>query len=202
MRIFIGLLAGALLTVAGCGTYRSAVGHQKPDAVVQAIAPTSGESGESVTFQAQVCTKFNTTAPTLTWNFGGGADPNTSFDESPQVVLTAGGTYNAALTLTGGCLGANLSATYPFTLSVAPLTILAISGTTGISTKNGALTAVIGTGVPTTFAWDLGGAGTITGNANTSTPTITWGAPGIYTGHVIVTNDYEAVQQDFTINIV
>jgi PKD repeat protein len=204
MRLTLGLLAGALLLLAGCGTYRSTVGHTKPDSVVQAIIPTSGESGDTVQFQAQVCSKPNVPDPDYLWNFGGGADPNVSFDVSPTEVLRAGSAtpYNASLKLTGGCLGVNLSATYPFQLSIAPLTVLSVSGTTGQAGQNGVFNAVLGTGVATNYSWDFGGAASPSGSTDPN-PTVKFTAtPGLYNGSVTVSNDYEAVTQTFTINVV
>lgn len=203
MRLTLGLLAGALLFVAGCGSYRQVVDHTKPQAVVQSIKPTSGVSGQSVTFEAQVCTKDNVPDPDYTWNFGGGADPNVSYDVSPSETLRAGAAapYDATLKLTGGCLGVNLSATYPFQLSVAPLTILSVSGGTGQHTAKAQFSVVLGTGVATNYSWDFGG-GCDPSGGTTANPNVTFSSvPGIYTGHVIVSNAYEAVQQDFTINV-
>jgi hypothetical protein len=170
---------------------------------VQSIKPTSGVSGQEVVFEAQVCTKDNVAAPTYEWNFGGGADPNVSYDVSPSETLRAGSAtpYHASLKLTGGCLGANLSATYPFDLSVAPLTILDVTGTTGINGAKGSFAVVLGTGNATNYAWDFGGAADPSG-ATTANPTVTFtDTPGVYQARVIVSNAYEVAEQDFVINV-
>jgi PKD repeat protein len=203
MRFTLGLLAGALLAIAGCGgSVRQLQGHSKPDSVVTAIKPTSGVSGQAVTFEAQVCTQTGLPAPTYLWNFGGGADPNVSFEEKPAETLRAGSAtpYNASLTLSGGCLGANLSATYPFTLAIAPLQIISVVGATGVSGKNGVFSVVLGTGVVTKYFWDFGGA-TTTSGATTASPSVTFGAAGVYAASVTVANDYEVATQNFTITV-
>ena len=204
MRFTLGLLAGAMLLLAGCGGYRALVDHTKPDSVVSSIIPTSGASGDTVTFKAAVCSKPNVPDPDYLWNFGGGADPNQSTDVAPVEVLTAGSAvpYNASLTLTGGCLGVNLKATYPFQLSIAPLTVLSVTGTTGHAGDTASLSVLLGTGTATSFAWDFGG-GLQTSGATTQNPSgLKFSTvPGLYNGSVTVSNKYESVTQNFTINV-
>ncbi|HYE76520.1 MAG TPA: PKD domain-containing protein, partial [bacterium] len=67
---------------------------------VLSVSPTgiAGCPGASVTFGADV-----TNSPsTWSWNFGGGATPNTSVAPNPVVTLGAIGTYNGTLTVTNG----------------------------------------------------------------------------------------------------
>jgi PKD repeat protein len=216
MRATLGLLCGLALFVAssGCGgTARALVNDRAADVVVTAIRPTSGESGETVTFEAQVCLKSgvmldqlttdDANMPEFTWNFGGAASPNVSFEPNPTVVLRAGSAtpYNATLTLTQGCL-ADEELIVPFTIAVAPLQVLTITGTTGVARGTGNLTAVIGTGVAESFAWDFGGAGSPSGSTS-SNPTITFSStPGSYPARLIVSNEFEAVEVDFTIDVI
>jgi hypothetical protein len=216
MRCILGLLCVSALLIlsGGCGTARALVNDRAADVVVTAIRPTSGESGETVTFEAMVCLKpsigvldamdpTDPNMPEFTWNFGGGAEPNVSFEHNPTVLLRAGSVtpYNASLTLTSGCLGDD-SLTVPFTLSIAPLQVLSVTGTTGVAKGTGSFSVVMGTGVPDTFSWDFGGAGSPSGSTS-SNPTITFSAtPGTYQGRVIVSNEFEAVEADFTITVI
>lgn len=209
MRLFLGLLCGVALLAAasGCGTARALVDDREPGAVVEAIRPTSGVSGESVQFEAICCVKTGQSKDDLTyvWNFGGGADPNVSFEESPAVTLRSGSAtpYNATLKLTGGCLGENLSLTTPFNLNVAPLSVTAVTGNTGISKGAASMSVLVGTGIATTYNWDFGGAATPSG-ATGQTVTATFAtvlAPTVYQGRVIVSNAYESTEYLFDINV-
>jgi hypothetical protein len=63
------------------------------------VSPTEGTSGEVVTFQT-----FSAGLPeTFSWNFGGGATPNTSSEEEPTVTLGANGTYPSYVQMTDAC---------------------------------------------------------------------------------------------------
>jgi PKD repeat protein len=202
MKLISGLLCGAALLVlsSGCGTARAIVDDRDDDAVVESIRPTSGVSGESVTFEAKCCTKSGI-KPDYEWNFGGAADPNVSFDEKPSVSLRAGSgvAYNATLKLTGGCLGENLSVTTPFQINVAPLSVVAVTGGNGIAKGAGTFAVVIGTGKPTKYQWDFGGGASPSGAVGEN-PTVTFSSvPGTYQGRVIVSNDYESTEFLFDI---
>ena len=207
MRLLHWVCLGMLFILsAGCGTARQLAGDKKDDAVIEAIRPTSGVSGEQVTFEARVCTRTGGEPSDLSyeWNFGGGAFPNVSFEEKPTVVLRAGAAapYNASLKVTGGCLGDNVSVTQAFSLAIEPLSVLAVTGNTGIAGGGGTFSVVVGTGVVTDYAWDFGGAATPSG-ATGPNPTVTFsGQSGLYNGRVIISNDFEAVEFPFTINVI
>jgi len=69
-------------------------GEELVPAYVLNVTPTEGDSGQEVTFSADV----QGTAPlSYSWNFGGGAVPNTSSDPGPTVTLGDIGTYSATL---------------------------------------------------------------------------------------------------------
>ncbi len=53
---------------------------------------------------------------------------------------------------------------------------------------------------PFTFLWDFGGAGE-PNTSNYASPPVTLGAPGTYTGHLTVTNDYGTDETDFPITV-
>jgi|GEM_PF-3058749 len=65
---------------------------------IQSVSPTKGADGEDVQFTVDwTGTRENVS---YSWNFGGGATPNTSEEESPQVTLAEPGYYNAGVTIT------------------------------------------------------------------------------------------------------
>src|SRR5437868_1089434 len=91
MRVVIWLPLACIIASVGCGTVRAIQNNRAAPITVSAVLPQSGQSGEIVTFQAQVCTSPQVTAkPTFKWEFDGAAEPAVSFDESPTVTLKAG----------------------------------------------------------------------------------------------------------------
>jgi hypothetical protein len=209
MRLFLGLLCGAasLALASGCGTARAIVNDRDPDAYVESIRPTSGVSGDSAAFEAVCCFKPGQNKENLRyeWNFGGACDPNVSYDEIPIVHFRAGSAapYNASLKLTGGCLGENLSLTTPFQINVAPLSVVTVTGTTGISKGNGSFSAVIGSGVVEKYSWDFGGAASPSG-ATAENPTVnfvTVAVPTVFQGRLVVSNKYEVTEFLFDITV-
>jgi PKD repeat protein len=206
------LLLGALacgLFASTCGTYRAVTNDYASDVpAVLAIKPTSGVSGEQVTFQAQLCAQPEGAAvPEYIWDFGGGAYPNTSFEAEPGVTLRDGlrSPYDGTLTLRVSCADNKTSVrTYHFSVTVAPLTVLAVTPTTGVGSGTATFSALIGTGNATDYIWDFGGAGS-PGGSNVANPTITFNdvqADTLYQCRVIVSNDYEAKEFPFTLHVV
>lgn len=93
-----------------------AVGGSGGVPVITAVSPigTIGCPGSNVTFSATV-----SGSPTSwSWNFGGGATPNTSTDANPLVTLGAAGTYNGTVTATNG-FGTSSPFNFSFTVSAA-----------------------------------------------------------------------------------
>jgi PKD repeat protein len=79
--------------------------------VINSVSPLAGGANDDVTFTANV-----TNAVTdWSWDFGGGATPDTSTVASPAVKLAGKGDYNASVTATNP-FGSD---TFNFTLSVA-----------------------------------------------------------------------------------
>jgi PKD repeat protein len=75
------------------------------------VTPQAGSEGEEVTFNSTV----SGSGPfTYSWDFGGGAVPNTSTSASPTVTLAAGGAYSASLVVSSTYGEAN----YDFELMV------------------------------------------------------------------------------------
>ena len=63
--------------------------------VVYSVSPTTGDAGQAVQFSAIVT---GTEPITYSWDFGGGAEPNTSSETNPLATLSSEGEYEASLT--------------------------------------------------------------------------------------------------------
>jgi len=63
---------------------------------IQDVQPRAGTEGQTVTFTATV---IGDEPMTFSWDFGGGANPNSSTDRNPQVTLGSASHYNALLTV-------------------------------------------------------------------------------------------------------
>jgi len=86
------------------------------------VSPTGGFTGANVMLQATI----SGSAPdSYSWDFGGGATPNTSSAATPTVTLGAPGIYPASLTVSGGSKSIDV---FGFDLEVIPLaqTLVAI----------------------------------------------------------------------------
>jgi len=178
------------------------------DAAAAQVDPLAGVSGAQVTFQAAVCATAGsrplddpTNPPQWIWNFGGGAEPNVSYDAKPVVTLRDGlrGPYECTLSLRDGCTDDNIvSAT--FTLNVAKLTVINVAPLAGVQDGTAVFSVVVGSGNVTEYAWDFGGACTPSGS-NVANPAVHFNTPGVYECSVIISNAYEALQFPFTLTI-
>ena len=162
----LGLAGAALCCVflTTCGTVRAIQDDYAEDYIIRDISPLSGVSGAQVTFQAAICATAGSRAlddpdnpPQIIWNFGGGADPNVSYDLKPVVTLRAGrsDTYEGTLSIRDGCTDENL-VTATFSLKVAPLIVLDVAPLSGVENATAVFSAVIGTGSVTEYVWDFG----------------------------------------------
>jgi PKD repeat protein len=208
------MLVILIASITTCGTYRAVTNDYASDApILQAVTPTQTVSGQEVKFVAQFCDVNETpidvdgtdgTPAKFFWDFGGGAEPNTTTEESPTVTIRDGirAPYTCHLTLTDGCMGDDNSATYEFTLFVTALSVLTVTPTTGIAGGAGTFSAVVGSGAVNSYAWDFGGACT-PGGSSVPNPSVTFtDTPGIYQARVIVSNNFEAVEFPFTLTVV
>ncbi|HYE79708.1 MAG TPA: PKD domain-containing protein, partial [bacterium] len=144
--------------------------------------PPNGNAGASLTFAA---TNTGGAVTNWSWNFGGGASPNTSTAAGPVVTLGSAGSYAASVTGTN----ASGSSTFNFTLTVTASSVPVITGVSPL-TANALRASAIGataSGSPTSWNWNFGTAGTPS-TSNAASPTITWGAPGTYNCSVTATN--------------
>lgn len=212
MRGIAGLFGATLmmLVLTTCGTYRAITNDYRSDApVIQSVKPTSGVSGEDVTFAVEFCPSLQlqpTGSEKYHWDFGEGAYPNVSYDAAPAVTLRDGlrGPYACSVTISGGCLGdANLTSKFDFPLTVAPITVLSVAPLTGTGAQTATFSVLVGTGKITSYQWDFGGACS-PGGSTEATPSVLFNdvpAPAIYQARVIVSNEFEALEYPFTINV-
>lgn len=201
------LLAIFIMCLGGCsGTIRALSDDYADDYVMRNIRPTSGVSGEEVTFEMSVCENAGAQPldgddpPQVIWDFGTGAEPNVSYELNPQVMLRDGlrSPYECSVTLRGGCLAEDVYIT-TFTLAVAPLNALGVTPNTVVADGMATFSVVGITGNVTTYAWDFGGAA-VSGNSNTANPSMSiTGTPGAYQARVIIGNNFEAFEFPFTI---
>jgi PKD repeat protein len=166
--------------------------------VITGVAPLTGGSGSTY---APTATNSGDPATSASWDFGGGATPNTSTDINPSVTLNAAGDYSASVTLTN----AGGSDTFNFTLTVTPgggtapniTDVQPQTGQTGASYSP----AATNTGDPaTSAAWDFGGGAT----PNTSTdinPSVTLNAAGDYNASVTLYNASGNDTFNFTLTV-
>jgi hypothetical protein len=212
MRGIAGLCGATLvmLVITTCGTYRAITGDYRSDApVIQSVKPTSGVSGQDVTFEVIFCTSplvVPTGTETYLWDFGSGAEPNVSYDAAPAVTLRDGlrGPYACSVTISGGCLGdANVTSKFEFPLNVAPITVLSVAPSIGTGAQTATFSVLVGSGNVTGYQWDFGGA-CAPGGSTEATPSVLFNdvqQASIFQARVIVSNQFEALEVPFTINV-
>jgi PKD repeat protein len=135
---------------------------------------------------------YRTVVESWSWDFGGGATPNTSTQARPEVILGPVGDYTGHVSVSNAG-GTN---TYEFILRSVPLIApqLRPLNTVGTPTPWNAWTGhnvypyVANDGGPAiSWLWDFGGAGT-PATSTAEHPELTLGAPGTYHGTVTATN--------------
>ena len=94
------------------GEPSNAVLRPSNEPIIYGVSPTEGYQHEEYTFTAVVT---GTPPIEYAWDFGGGAEPDTSVEPSPTVTLADAGEYQASLTVTN----AYGEASFPFTLTVS-----------------------------------------------------------------------------------
>ncbi len=124
---------------------------------------------------------------TYEWNFGGGADPNVSLDESPVFTAGAPGQFDASVSVTNS-FGTSV---YDWTMTVIDRKpqVLSVSPLTGIENERIQIAANVNGQAPLDYLWNFGGAAT----SNTSTyesPMITLTTAGRYNCSLTVSNTY------------
>ena len=84
-----------------------------PSLIVLGVSPSDGFTGRRETFVFSSSGNPNR----FSWNFGGGASPNTTFEESPTVTLGSPGTYHGSIEIGDACQRTDR---LDFTLTVRP----------------------------------------------------------------------------------
>jgi PKD repeat protein len=175
--------------------YVTDFGGLKPPNVL-GVTPATGNTGAAVTF---LINNAGGTPDFYDWDFGGGADPNTSSADAPQVTLGDTGLYSGTLTATNS----TGSSTCHFTLAVtelAPPHLTGVTPPTALPNSQQTFAAANNGGTPTAWSWDFGGAGT----PNTSTsslPSVQLGGVGMFSGSVTATNAAGSDTLPFTLTV-
>ncbi len=170
---------------------------RKPDII--SVRPTLGISGQEVIFEQTVT---GTRPMTFSWDFGGGATPDSSAEESPLVTLADPGTYSASVTASNA-LGDD---TFEFLLEVLPVPeapdVTDVNPKEGLENSNTTFTATLTGGEPITFTWNFGGGAT-PNVEQTEVPSVqvTLGRPGIYSASVTATNAGGSDTFNFELNV-
>lgn len=83
--------------------------------VVKSVSPLEGFAGSQVTFSAEVVGS----AGSYSWNFGGGAVPDTSTEAFPSITLSGSGIYSGTVAVSNSC-GTD---TFDFVLTITQLEV-------------------------------------------------------------------------------
>ncbi|MCC7479555.1 hypothetical protein IT575_14020 [bacterium] len=127
---------------------------------IEGVSPEGGSEGQLVHFVPEA---YGTAGASFSWDFGGGAVPNTSSLSVPEVALGTEGNYSCTLTITGPAG----SDSFPFTLEVKPneapvynpLPINPSSGVTSLQVNFDASGARDWDGFIVLYEWDFDGDG-------------------------------------------
>jgi hypothetical protein len=132
------------------------------------------------------------------WDFGGGATPNTSSERMPTVTIGAPGAYSAKLTVSN-IFGIEECA---FTLTTGvPPEITSVSPIEGDFESQTTFSAiVVGTEPFTTYAWDFGGGATPNTSVEAS-PTVTLGEMGDYAASLTVSSHFGTDTYQFNLHV-
>jgi PKD repeat protein len=164
--------------------------------LVSDVSPSTGETGS----QIQPLVTVAGSVDSYSWDFGGGAAPNTSTEASPLITLGAEGNYNASVTASS-VFGEHL---YEFILEVGPVSgsapeIVSVAPLSGETLAVVDFSAVVN-GTVDTYAWDFGGAGTPNTSSEAS-PQVTLGAVGTYDCSLTATNGFGFDTFDFSFEV-
>ena len=163
-----------------------------------AVNPTGGVTGEDVQFAVTVTGD----APlSYAWDFGGGATPATSTEESPIVTLGAAGVYDtASVTVTNPFGESFFGFDLAITAAVMPAEIIMVTPTSGVETTEISISASVFGTPPFTYSWDFDAAAT-PGTSTEAVPLITLNGPGTYPCSLTVENLYGSDTYDFNFEV-
>ncbi len=149
------------------------------------VSPTTGPAGAPVTFTATVT---GDEPLTYSWDFGGGANPDTSTDTEPVVTLSAEDSYDASVTVSND-FGEDF---FAFTLvvgeAVTPPNILSVGPTQGHVDDSVTFVAVVEGDEPLSYEWNFGGGATPDTSTDTEPEVTLSSTPGTYSASLTVTN--------------
>jgi hypothetical protein len=169
---------------------------------ITGVTPQTGISGELLEFIPAVTGSLLT----YSWDFGGGADPNTSEFGRPLATLGAAGQYTVTVEVDNRF---GDPASYQFTLTVEeklgdPVDVSFVSPMFGPNNNPGSLvtfTAEVTGTEPYTYHWDFGG-GAIPNTSTDASPQVTLGNSGTYNASVTVDNAYgDPDMFEFTLSV-
>jgi len=136
---------------------------------VTEVAPLTGASGSLVLFSATVTGD----APLIySWDFGGGADPDTSSDVEPEVTLGAPDTYDASLAVSNSFGQDFFGFTLEVTVPPVPPNIVTLGPTQGHVDDEVTFVAVVEGDEPLSYDWDFGG-GAVPNTSTDAKPDVT-----------------------------
>lgn len=152
---------------------------------ITGVSPTELRTGNSEAFSATVTGD----APlTYLWDFGGGATPDTSGENSPTVDFGAAGTYYASLTVSN----ASGVSTFPFVLTLTEelqLPVLhALKPGHGFAGQNTTFSPEVSGTQSMAFHWDFGDAASPS-TADVRNPTVNLLGAGTFTVTCTATNE-------------
>jgi hypothetical protein len=131
------------------------------------------------------------------WNFGAGAEPQTSTDPAPTVTLAAPGTYNAEVRVENELGFGELE----FVMVSGTPTIGDVRPREGVSGAETQFEADVSGSEPLTYAWDFGG-GAIPNTSDEASPSVALGFPGDYDCNLTVSNEYGEADIPFALHVV
>ncbi len=171
--------------------------NPEPPSIIS-VSPQSGTSAQVTTFSA---TFFGTEPISFEWNFGGGADPNTSPERSPSVTLMTPGSYTGSLTLTNELGSDTMEFTYDVIEARVAPSIVSINASGGVIGGAGSFSAEVTGSLPISYSWNFGG-GAMPNVSSDPAPIVTMGNPGTYNGSLTVTNDVGSDTKTFIYQVV
>jgi|GEM_PF-2096515 len=157
--------------------------------LVTTVAPTgpAGYAGETAQF---LVAHSGSPATDWSWNFGGGAIPDVSGEQFPQVTLGLAGSYQGTVQLTNSF---GTSPPFQFSYSVNPAvppSIIGVQPAGELGTPGTMLVfSVQSTGLVENWSWNFGGGGS-PNTSTTASPQVTLGAAGSYSGTVALSNRF------------
>lgn len=149
------------------------------------VNPLTGDSGNLVLFTATVT---GDVPLTYSWDFGGGATPDTSSDVEPEVTLGAADSYDASVTVSNSFGEDFLGFTLVVNDAPVPPNILSVEPTEGYHDVEVIFIAVVDGEEPFSYDWNFGG-GAVPNTSIEESPEVTLSStPDTYNASLTVTN--------------